>query len=158
MGTHAAVIYVPVSGAVHGIHVHYDGYPERPCGAGGRLLDNYNTPELARALVSLGNLYAIGPILGEIHTYEERNAHKQCYSYYRDGGDITEAPIQGSSWLSVSRRLPDHIYTYVFFETDGKWFIDAQLDEETGNEGNPHAPLVDLAQYMERPLHEGDPT
>jgi len=65
------------------IYCHWDGYPSY---VGKILLEHYNSPALAAALIEQGNMSALRPLIGEKHDFNKPN-HDWCIFYARDRGD-----------------------------------------------------------------------
>jgi len=100
---------------VKSIHVHWDGYPSY---VGRRLIDNWTNAGRVEELIALGDLSALGKIIGQKHEFETAYAKHPdwCLAYGRDRGEEgTEAkshdfgrwPDSGQEWeylYDASRR------------------------------------------------------
>lgn len=118
MATRSAIIVKVGNSDYRGVYCHNDGYPK---GVGKTLKENFNTLELAKELIELGDLSCVAGCtrikpLGE-HTFQ--NPEKgTVLAYHRDRGEEYHAPEKGSMWSIVAREI-DHEYAYVF--EDGVW-------------------------------------
>jgi hypothetical protein len=82
-------------GIIKFVYCHSDGYPSY---LGKMLLEHYNTPELATALIDLGSLSMVrerlAPDEGETHTFDTPVRHGPkggvTTAYHRDRGDDLE--------------------------------------------------------------------
>lgn len=115
MGTRSTIGLVNENGAVTGIYVHWDGYPEH----NGRILrDSYTTPAKVRKLLKLGDLSSLAPEIGKKHNFDNPT-DGWCIAY---GRDRKEKNTDAQLYESVEEFLADdrgQEYTYLF--NDGKW-------------------------------------
>lgn len=139
MGTRCAIIVKIGPKLYHGVHVQFDGYLS---GVGQTLIDHYNADDLARGLVSLGDLSSVAGskwsgvisesvepqrehILELLASHSYDNHHEDLViAYHRDRGDpLEDGPISTGTLLAVSLKL-NYAYTYVW---DGeKWMFGSQ--------------------------------
>ena len=83
MSTNSYIGILNENGTVSYIYCHWDGHPS----SNGRiLLNSYNTPEAARALISLGDLSSLGETLGEKQSFQNP-VPGTCVVYGRDRGE-----------------------------------------------------------------------
>ena len=66
MSTRSFIGIVNPDGSVSGVYCHYDGYLE---GVGALLRQHYNTPEIVRDLLALGDISSLGPTLDSSDFY-----------------------------------------------------------------------------------------
>lgn len=124
------------------IYCHFDGYYE---GVGQKLLNHYNSQELAEALVSLGDISSIGEIIGEKHDFDfgstlyqkhnhdfrKRDADPEyirlktmCNAYGRDRGEKDVDTVVGPTLEEV---FESEEYMYVW--RDGQWWAMSYSDD-----------------------------
>ena len=95
---------------VESIYCHFDGYPE---GVGATLAEHWTTTEEVEALMSLGDLSALGVIIGEKHSFETPEGGRPgdegqwCLAYGRDRGE--EGSEAAPGWPDSGQE-----YEYVF--------------------------------------------
>lgn len=109
MGTHALVAYKDKeTGYVKSRYVHYDGYIRN--GVGETIFKHYNTYELAKAVVELGDGSTIEKTLEE--------SAKEAYSARG------ETNVEACLYTSEEAYLLDaETYEYAYLFKDGKWYI-----------------------------------
>lgn len=82
MSTNARVGVENADGSITSIYTHWDGYPEHH---GPILTEHYDSEDLARALVALGDLSILGVELGEEHDFDSHDTSSPaCLAYGRD--------------------------------------------------------------------------
>ena len=92
MSTQSFIGVLCKEGIIKFVYCHSDGYPSY---LGKMLLEHYNTPELATALVNLGSLSMVrerlAPDEGETHTFDTPVRHGPkggvTTAYHRDRGE-----------------------------------------------------------------------
>lgn len=112
-------------GIIKFVYCHSDGYPSY---LGKMLLEHYNTPELATALVDLGSLSMVrerlAPDEGETHRFDKPVRHGPkggiTTAYHRDRGDDLEI----DSVVVDTPVVTDTVQDNRFFVLDEN-FIDA---------------------------------
>lgn len=95
MSTQSFIGVLCKEGIIKFVYCHSDGYPSY---LGKMLLEHYNTPELATALVNLGSLSMVrerlAPDEGETHTFDTPVRHGPkggvTTAYHRDRGEDLE--------------------------------------------------------------------
>ena len=113
-------------GKVRSSYLHFDGYPS---GAGRILIDHYNTPESAEALLALGFLSSIGerlvPESGEKHDYENP-VDGVCIAYHRDRGEKMQPATVWTNAEEMLANAADRFWAeYCYLFRNGKWYVDA---------------------------------
>jgi len=98
------------------VYCHSDGYPEY----NGTILDlYYNQPELAKELISLGDLSIIKPKLAAdenvVHNFDVR-ANGVTVAYHRDRGEKYQKPEKFNSLKEIIDYYSNCSYLYVFDE------------------------------------------
>jgi len=94
MGTHAMIgFYNHEDGSVEASYVHYDGYVE---GVGRTLVNLYNTPELAKAVASVGYLSSLQDdldtsIADSVHVNEPTVPYESVEDFMKNGYDYCGA-------------------------------------------------------------------
>lgn len=102
-------------GIIKFVYCHSDGYPSY---LGKMLLEHYNTPELATALVDLGSLSMVrerlAPDDGETHGFDTPVRHGTkggiTTAYHRDRGDDLEIDSVPSALMPTPLRMPSRKY------------------------------------------------
>lgn len=123
MSTHAAIVVKMKDGSYQGIYVHHDGYRD---GVGRTLIENYNDQKKAEALVALGDLSSLAPLLAptSAHTYD--NPQKDVtVAYHRDQGEawIFVKTKTGPTVRAVVDEIDCHDENVYIFLGDGKgWY------------------------------------
>lgn len=119
MGTRS-IIAREKDGMVAAIYCHWDGYPSN----NGKLLrDHYQDDDKVEALISLGSLSSLKPLVappdGIAHTFD-RPAVDVTVAYHRDRGEDLQAAevVQAEEF----KRSPiDYGTEYWYLRTDGRW-------------------------------------
>jgi hypothetical protein len=131
MSTNSTIAVQHTDGTIHQIYCHWDGYLEYN---GSMLKQFYNTPELAKELVSLGNLSSLNKRIepnGYLHTfaYPEEGT---CVYYGRDRGEANNETNIYESFDHYRLRYDRQEYNYLYVEVDEKWYVvykDGSLNE-----------------------------
>lgn len=126
MGTHAAIGIQNENQSIDSIYCHYDGYLD---GAGRQLLNYYNTPELVRELVALGDISGLGKRVGEKHDFNSTKNFEWCVAYHRDRGDAWES-VGTITTHSIREFLDTYAveYFYIFVESEKRWYVKTNVD------------------------------
>ena len=124
-------------GIIKFVYCHSDGYPSY---LGKMLLEHYNTPELATALVDLGSLSMVrerlAPDEGETHTFDTPVRHGTkggvTTAYHRDRGDdleidsvVVDTPVvlKNAETLFLNILKEENItYGYLYNIADKLWY------------------------------------
>lgn len=144
MSTHAFIGVVENAGTLKYVYNHSDGYPSY---LGKMLLKHYNTPELATALVNLGDISMVrerlAPDEGEEHSFKNpvREGPKGgvTTAYHRDRKDPLEICYLSVNTDDVStdakkkfwRELKDDNieYGYLYDTLENQWYaVDTYQD------------------------------
>lgn len=128
MSTRSTIGLLRADGTVRHIYCHYDGYP---AGVGKTLQEHYTTPEAVNALLDLGNLSELGPVLGEKQDDFDNPVHDYCLAYGRDRGEDEQEATTSINEAEFASDAKGTDYRYLF--RDGVWFI-----------GRPGTRLVDF--------------
>lgn len=121
MSTNASIAVKQEDGSYLQTYLHWDGYLSH---AGKRLVENFNTPELAQELVELGDLSCIGTEIGVKHdfnTHGSEATRHMCCAYGRDRGEAGSAPTEFPDFVTMARDGNCQQYNYVFI--DGEWYV-----------------------------------
>lgn len=107
-------ISVKVGNEYRTVYCHFDGYLS---GVGEKLLNHYNSQELAEELVKEGNMSCLGKKCScpDGHSFENRIEGYTVY-YGRDRGE------EGNEY-NVSEERPKVTEEYLYVFEDGKWFV-----------------------------------
>ena len=126
MSTRSVIAIEDLDKQCRGIYCHFDGYVSN----NGRLLvEHYNTPELAEALLALGNLSCLGerlaPEPGEAHDYDNP-VRDICIAYHRDRGEDYQPPKfwHDANYL-LSKASDSYWAEYVYLFREGLWYVDS---------------------------------
>lgn len=122
MATRSTIAVQNADGTVTGIYCHWDGYLSH----NGRLLqDHYNTEELARELVSVGDISSLNerckPAEGEVHSYDKPAKGVTVY-YGRDRGEDKAVAQTYDHWARM-RQENGQEFNYLFIPGQG-WFVE----------------------------------
>ena len=127
MGTRSSIT-ICEDGVYTGVYCHWDGYLSHN---GEILLNNYDTAEKVRELISFGDMSSLRekvlPNPAEPHTFDKPQ-DDVCVFYYRDRGESwehTKPFVSGNEKEYYSRQKQE--YNYLF--EDGKWYWN-----DSGNE------------------------
>lgn len=118
-------------GIIKFVYCHSDGYPSY---LGKMLLEHYNTPELATALVDLGSLSMVrerlAPDEGEMHGFGTKGG--VTTAYHRDRGDdleidsiVVDTPVvlKNAETLFLNILKEENItYGYLYNIADKLWY------------------------------------
>lgn len=85
MSTNANIGMIDSRGKIHGIYLHWDGYPEY---AGKVLLEHYNSHDKVCNLIDMGNLSFLGKHLNPIGSHSFNKPESDVtVAYHRDRGE-----------------------------------------------------------------------
>ena len=120
MATRSRIGMEQPNGEVRSIYCHFDGYPE---GVGATLREHYVDPEKVEALIALGDISVLEPlvepdVLGVEHTFDNP-APCVTVAYHRDRGESFFPPRVDESVEAFSRSDIEE-YGYVFTQS-GEW-------------------------------------
>lgn len=105
------------------IYCHSDGYPEHN---GKILLEHYNSMDMAKELIALGDLSLLGeriaPNPGEKHTFDEP-LDNVTIAYHRDRGEKLNPAANADSLKELLKIVKDSWaeYIYIFDEESNEW-------------------------------------
>lgn len=122
MTTRSTIAIQNLDGSVHQIYCHWDGYVSN----NGRILKEfYNTPDLVKQLVSIGDLSILDEKIepeGDDHTFNSPEKGV-CVYYGRDRGE-TDAKVKKWDDFDYYRlRYQREEYNYLFVEEELKWYL-----------------------------------
>lgn len=131
MSTRSLIAVKQNDGTVKSIYSHFDGYPDHN---GRLLLENYNSLELASALLELGALSVLAermnPEPGEDHSYDSPQPDI-CIAYHRDRGEEYRPPAVWTSTEHIIHDAADCTWAeYVYLFQDGAWYVDKTYHPE----------------------------
>ena len=137
MSTQSFIGILYEEGIIKFVYCHSDGYPSY---LGKMLLEHYNTPELATALVDLGSLSMVrerlAPDEGEMHTFDTPVRHGPkggvTTAYHRDRDDdleidsiVVDTPVvlKNAETLFWNILKEENItYGYLYNVADKLWY------------------------------------
>ena len=120
MATRSRIGVMMDDNTIKQVYCHWDGYVE---GVGLTLIENYDSIELAKELINLGDISSLGRVIvtNEPHSFD--NPAKGVTVFYgRDRGDAGTQPafVAMDEWLSVEfSSCIDYYYLY----NDGQWWV-----------------------------------
>jgi len=121
MGTRSTIAVAHADGTVTQVYCHWDGYIENN---GKLLVENYNSRELAKLLVSFGDMSSLDkyviPAPESAHSYGNREPGITVY-YGRDRGETGTGPRTFLSMDDYRSNMQSEEYDYLF--TAGAWFV-----------------------------------
>tara|TARA_S200002703_G_scaffold155768_1_gene160292 strand:- start:632 stop:1006 length:375 start_codon:yes stop_codon:yes gene_type:complete len=120
MATRSRIGMEQPNGEVRSIYCHWDGYPE---GVGATLQEHYVDPEKVEALIALGDISVLQPLVepdvpGVEHSFANP-APCVTVAYHRDRGESFFPPRVDASVESFSQSDIEE-YGYVFTQS-GEW-------------------------------------
>lgn len=123
MGTRSNIGILNQDNSVTGIYCHWDGYPEWN---GKILLNHYNTVDIVRELVNLGDLSSLRPKLnpepGVPHTFDNQQ-EDVTVAYGRDRGEVGTEAKTFASERAFERNADQSGAEYQYlYKNDGWWF------------------------------------
>lgn len=118
MSTRSTVIVKFGDKDYRGIYCHWDGYPD---GVGKTLKENFNSLEMAKEIVELGDCSCIAGCvrikpIGK-HTFNAPEGGT-IIAYHRDRGEKLIPPAKGATWKAVGREIGND-FNYIF--ENGSW-------------------------------------
>lgn len=121
MSTRSRIGVLDPDNRVRSIYCHFDGYPT---GVGAKLRDNWTNPGRVEELIALGDLSALGSIIGSKHSfdnhYEEmrENGTDWCLFYDRDRGEQNVGHVEHplGSWPDYGQE-----WEYLFSPKEREW-------------------------------------
>ena len=132
MGTRAFIGIENEDGTITSIYNHWDGYPE---GVGQKLLNNYNTEDKIRELLSYGDVSNLGEEIGEKHDFDTHSNNEKakdwCLFYNRDREEEdVEAKVSENENDFLKNHQED--FTYLFRPKENKWYFREWKNELKG--------------------------
>ncbi len=126
MSTRSTIAILNRDGSNESIYCHFDGYPEH---VGKVLLENYNTTSIVQALMRLGDLSILGPVMapagGSKHSYN-KPIEGVTVAYRRDRGETECLAKRCESFdlLLKSFAAGDcgAVYLYIYDVTGEAWY------------------------------------
>ena len=127
MSTPSLICMELPSGEVQNIYCHFDGYPSH----NGRILkEHYKDKEIVEALMGLGNLSHLGPVIGGKVNFEQfvgkEGTDDQCVAYGRDRGE-TGQEARTVPFDKLAKEAHDCNAEFIYLYRDGNWLV-AQPD------------------------------
>jgi hypothetical protein len=131
MGTRSRIGIENQDGTITSVYCHWDGYPSYN---GRMLLENYNTEEKIRELLSYGDMSSLSVHIGVQHPFdppfsvgtpEHKEFRKMCTFYGRDRGEENVD-------ARVHPTINDFMYhgeEYNYLFKDGAWRMHYDSDE-----------------------------
>lgn len=164
MSTRSNIVVRLKNGSWKRIYCHSDGYLSWN---GRKLIEHYNSQEMAEALVTMGDLSFLGNVIGEKHEFEfystfskkhnnnyealtadpeYQRLSNMCRFYHRDRG---ESDANGTIGDSLESVWGEQEYLYVWTGEKWMWTFPESYDEKT-EKFIPNSPdtLRDLAPVI----------
>ena len=139
MGTRSRI------GVMHGdkcksVYCHWDGYLDH----NGRILLEHYDSSKANHLVSLGDLSALAPDIGEKHNFDGNDHPQWCMFYGRDRGELgTEFKVD-QTFAEFLERADGCGAEYYYIMQDGTWYCGTTYKSDAKLGGK----LVPLAEAL----------
>ena len=119
MATRSRIGVMLDDGSVKQVYCHFDGYVE---GVGLTLIENYDSVELAKELINLGDMSSLGYKIStdEPHSFDNP-AEGVTVFYGRDRGEAGTQPyiLSIDEWLGEFSSCEDYLYLF----TGGQWWV-----------------------------------
>ena len=119
MGTRSTIAIQNTDGSVTGIYCHWDGYLSHN---GQILRDHYSTELLVRALIDLGDISSLQPLIGEKHPFDTYHLSESeidprwagwVSAYGRDRGETGIEARSAHNWQQFCTEYGQE-YDYLF--------------------------------------------
>ena len=145
MSTRSLIGIVEPDGSVRSIYCHFDGYVAYV----GRMLNiHYNSEEMARQLIALGDLSSlrerIAPNPGEAHSFDNP-LDDVTIAYHRDRGEEFIPARKYESKEAMAKKGWNHCWAeYCYVWENGAWHV-----AETREQYNGFRPVADVIAEFE---------
>ena len=119
MATRSRIGVMLDDGSVKQVYCHFDGYVE---GVGLTLIENYDSIELAKELINLGDMSSLGHKISTDEPHSFENPAKGVTIFYgRDRGEAGTQPyiLSIDEWLGEFSNFEDYLYLF----TGGQWWV-----------------------------------
>ena len=119
MATRSRIGVMLDDGSVKQVYCHFDGYVE---GVGLTLIENYDSIELAKELINLGDMSSLGHKISTDEPHSFENPAKGVTVFYgRDRGEAGTQPyiLSIDEWLGEFSNFEDYLYLF----TGGQWWV-----------------------------------
>ena len=119
MATRSRIGVMLDDGSVKQVYCHFDGYVE---GVGLTLIENYDSIELAKQLINLGDMSSLGHKISTDEPHSFENPAKGVTIFYgRDRGEAGTQPyiLSIDEWLGEFSNFEDYLYLF----TGGQWWV-----------------------------------
>jgi len=119
MATRARIGVMLDDGTVKQVYCHHDGDVE---GVGLTLIENYDSIELAKELINLGDISSLGRVISTNEPHSYKNPVDGVTVFYgRDRGDTGIQPyiLSIDEWLGEFSPFIDYLYLF----SGGRWWV-----------------------------------
>ena len=119
MATRSRIGVMLDDGSVKQVYCHFDGYVE---GVGLTLIENYDSVELAKELINLGDMSSLGYKISTDEPHSFDNPAKGVTVFYgRDRGESGTQPyiLSMDEWLGEFSTCEDYLYLF----SGGQWWV-----------------------------------
>lgn len=139
MATRSTIAIELEDGKVKQIYCHWDGYLSHN---GAILMEHYSNPNKVQALMDVGDISSLRPLIGEAHDFDARYSNDDprnewVVAYGRDRGETgTDARL----FHDFNRYAKDHQYEefeYIM-RANGRWYVSEY--------GRDYRPLIDAME------------
>lgn len=131
------------------VYCHWDGYLAHN---GAILQEHYNSAAKAAALIELGNISSLGPIIGEAHPFSRLDVNmtaeefdskygKMTTYYGRDRGEKDTEPKTSASTAELVEQSENSWCEYLYIHNGERWFV---IELRKPNEVQDLATALDL--------------
>ena len=121
MSTRSRIAITLPNGHYKSVYCHWDGYPE---GVGRKLVEHYNSEELAIALINLGGISslraALSPPDGSIHTIDNP-LPDVTIAYRRDRGDNDMDAVVSVNFTALTALALNSWAEFLYVFDHGRW-------------------------------------
>ena len=126
MGTRSRIAIETPQG-ITSIYCHWDGYP---AGVGTTLQAHYDTPAKINRLMKLGDLSALGAVIGKKIDFDSTPEQRggQCLAYRRDRGEKDVSAQFHADLASYTKYADEQWAEYIYLFSGGKWDVAAVGD------------------------------
>ena len=126
MGTRSR-IGIETPQGITSIYCHWDGYPSNN---GKILIDHYTTVSKINRLMKLGDLSALGAVIGKKIDFDSTSEQRggQCLAYRRDRGEKDVGAQFHADLASYTKYADEQWAEYVYLFSSGQWHVAAVGD------------------------------
>jgi hypothetical protein len=125
MSTRSRIAIALPNGRYKSVYCHWDGYPK---GVGRKLVEHYNSEELAKALIDLGGISSLrstlAPPVGTTHTIDNP-LPDVTIAYRRDRGDKDMDAVVSVNFNALTALALNSWGEFIYVFDHGRWTFTA---------------------------------